>query len=161
MWNNKKRSRASQTWCGVGAEVCSVNKRRPLMYERAAFSRWENDTHCISHCITVCNILCLCRNIVRMALQTQASQICSEGLASVAVTSLFIHFFSLHTQRLDFYDVFNRLIRNRLICLNLSSLSVRLSSSAAEQRFIHACEDYLGSCLYCVADWLTGPLAFR
>lgn len=60
-----------------------------------------------------------------------------------------------------FCDVFNQMITNRLICLNPSSLSVKLSSTAAEQRFIHACEDYLWSCLYCVADWVTDPLAFR
>lgn len=70
---------------------------------------------------TVCNILCLCRNIIQTAFQNQTSQICSEDLASVrllllpektkvrlrtppkcshtilAVTSLFIQFFSLHT----------------------------------------------------------------
>lgn len=45
MCNNKKRSRASQTWRGVGAEVCSVNKMKPLMYKRVDFSRWGDDTH--------------------------------------------------------------------------------------------------------------------
>lgn len=171
MWNNKKRSRASPTRRGVGAEVCSVNKMRPLMYERADFSRWENDTHRIFHCITVCNILCLCRNIIQTAFQTQTSQICSEDLASVrllflpkktkvrlrtppkcshtivAVTSLFIHFYSLHMQRLDCFMM--RLIR----------WSRTASFVWIRQCFIHAGEDYLRSCLYCVADWLTGPLA--
>lgn len=165
MWNNKKRSRASPTRCGVGAEVCSVNKMRPLMYERADFSRWENDTHCIFHRITVCNILCLCRNIIQTAFQNQTSQICSEDLASVrllllpgktkvrvrtplkcshmilAVTSLFIHFFSLHTQRIFFYDALNQIITNRLICLNPSGL--------------HSCGWGLFKKLLILCGWLT------
>lgn len=47
MCNNKKRSRASQTWRGVGAEVYSVNKMRPLIYKKRTLVGGKNDTHCI------------------------------------------------------------------------------------------------------------------
>lgn len=137
MCNNKKRSRASQTW--VGAEVCSVNKMRPLMYKRADFSRWENDTHCIFNVsLSALSTLCLQKYYTngfvvgaeeqQLEFQTQTSQIYSKVLASglllflpkinknqairtppkcsrrtVALSSLFIHAFILHMQRLFFF----------------------------------------------------------
>lgn len=93
MCNNKKRSRASQTWRGVGAEVCSVNKMRPLMYKRADFSRWENDTHCIftasPSALSTLSLQKYYTNAIivgveeqQLEFQTQTSQICGKDLAS-------------------------------------------------------------------------------